>query len=204
VVTSIQQAVARLGLQQVREIVMLISCQSKIFNVDGFERDVRNSFNISLATTAFSQEIARVRRLNVEDAFLCGLMHDIGRPVLLQALSDDRKEFSTSSTEEEIREAAEELCVPMAGKLVSTWELPERLSTIIQHQDTPVETSEFDQQAAMLNLAIDLATITLDPQSEMPRELSHPMVNVLNLYPEDLEGVLARHTTILEWVRATA
>ena len=70
VVTSIQQAVARLGLLQVREIVMLISCQSRIFNVAGFEKDVRASFDLSLATAAFSQEIARVRRLNVEDAFL--------------------------------------------------------------------------------------------------------------------------------------
>lgn len=62
---------------------MLISCRSKVFNVEGFKTDVRESFDLSLATAALSQEIARVRRLNVEDAFLCGLLHDIGRPVLL-------------------------------------------------------------------------------------------------------------------------
>ncbi len=204
VVTSIQQAVARLGLLQVREIVMLISCQTRIFNVVGFEKDVRRSFDMSLATAAFSQEIARVRRLNVEDAFLCGLMHDIGRPVLLQSLSDNRHNSGNDATDDEIREAAEEVRILMASKLVTSWELPERLATIIEHQDMPIETTEFDQQAAMLNLAIDLARMMLDPGTTMPTELAHPMLDILNLYPEDFEGVLARHTTILEWVRAIA
>ena len=204
VVTSIQQAVARLGLLQVREIVMLISCQSRIFNVAGFEKDVRASFDLSLATAAFSQEIARVRRLNVEDAFLCGLMHDIGRPVLLQALSDVRHSTGLDFTDDDIRHAAEQMKIPMASRLITSWDLPERLATIIEHQATPVETAEYDQQAAMLNLAIDLAATMLDPGAQMPEELDHPMLDVLNLYPEDFEEVLARHTAIQEWVRASA
>ena len=90
-VTSTQQAVARMGLLRVREIVMVISCQSRIFNVPEFETDVRASFERSLATAAFSQEIARVRRLNVEDAFLCGLLHDVGRLLMFMKLPDQFK-----------------------------------------------------------------------------------------------------------------
>jgi len=202
-VTSIQQAVARLGLLCVREVVMLVSCQTKVFNVGGFEQDVRDSFAHSLATAAYSQEIARVRRLNVEDAFLCGLLHDIGRPVLLQSLSDDRKKSGSDATDDDVRFAAEEVRIPMAAKLIQSWELPARLSTTVEHQCTPVEAGELDQQAAILNLAIDLAQMTLDPATEMPEELSHPMIAILNLYPEDLGGVLGRHSQILEWVEST-
>ena len=202
-VTSIQQAVARLGLLRIREIVVLISCQATVFKVACFEEHVRQSFEKSLTTAAFSQEIARLRRLNVEDAFLCGLLHDVGRPVLLQALSDFRNESDADAADDEILEAAEEFRIPLAGRLVTCWELPERLATIIQHQQTPAETPEFDQQAAILNLAIDLAAIALDTDIEMPEQLTHPMIGVLNLYPDDVAHVLSQHAEILDWVRST-
>lgn len=201
-VTSIQQAVARLGLLRVREIVMLISCQSVVFNVDAFDKDVRQSFERSLATAAFSQEIARLKRLNVEDAFLCGLLHDVGRPVLLQSLSDYRRDNSPEVGDDAVRSAAEELRVAMGSRLVKSWELPERLAEIIEHQQTPLECVEYDRQAALLNLAMDIAQLALTSDAVMPQEVTHPMVEVLNLYPEDLSKVLEQHTSILEWVRS--
>jgi HD-like signal output (HDOD) protein len=170
--------------------------------VAGFEKDVRKSFEKSMTTAAFSQAIARNRRLNVEDAFLCGLLHDIGRPVLLQALSDCRNDGQADAADDEILDATEEYRIPMAGKLVLWWDLPKRLATIIQHQQTPTETTEFDQQAAILNLAIDLADIALDADTPMPEELTHPMIGVLNLYPDDVSHLLGQHTEILKWVRS--
>ncbi|MEO1979405.1 MAG: HDOD domain-containing protein, partial [Fuerstiella sp.] len=116
-VTSMQQAVARLGLLRIREIVMLISVQAKVFKVDGFEKDVRTSFEKSMTTAAFAQAIARNRRLNVEDAFLCGLLHDVGRPVLLQALSDFRNDSDIDAADDDILAATEEYRIPMASKL---------------------------------------------------------------------------------------
>ncbi|MEQ9411610.1 MAG: HDOD domain-containing protein [Fuerstiella sp.] len=202
-VMSVQQAVARLGLLRVREVVMLISCQSRVFNVAGFEQDVRESFERSLATAAFAQEIARVRRLNVEDAFLCGLLHDIGRPMLLQALSDHRGSADHGVSDDEIRGTAERLRVAMAGKLIRSWELPARLECVIQHQVNPEDAAEFEQATAILNLAIDIATLALTEDADVPKQISHPMVGVLNLYPEDLASILHQQTAILEWVRST-
>lgn len=203
-VTSIQQAVARLGLLQVREVVVLVSCETRVFNVGGFEADVKQSFVRSMATAAFAQEVARARRLNVEDAFLCGLLHDVGRPVLLQLLSDYRTDHQVQLTDEQIRVAADELRIPLACRLVESWELPTRLSTIIEHQNDPLAAGDCEQQAAILNLGSDLASTALDPDAELPAELIHPMMDVLNLYPEDMAGVLAQSDSILEWVRSSS
>lgn len=49
-VSSVQQATARLGLLAVREVVVLISCQCRVFDVPEFEAQVRQSFRYSLAT----------------------------------------------------------------------------------------------------------------------------------------------------------
>src|SRR5262249_25122517 len=83
---SLQQAVARVGSAKIREISLIIACRTGVFKVKGFEREVADTFKHSVATALFAQEIARQTRNNVEDSFLCGLLHDVGRPVLLQAL----------------------------------------------------------------------------------------------------------------------
>ncbi|MEZ6123144.1 MAG: HDOD domain-containing protein [Planctomycetaceae bacterium] len=201
-VTSIQQAVARLGLLHVREIVMLISCRSRIFNVEGFETDVRRSFERSLATAAFAQAIARVRRLNVEDAFLCGLLHDVGRPVLLQELSDHRAEADIDCSDDAIRSAAEEFRIPMACRLVTSWDLPDRIAAVIDHQDRPLEAGELEQQAAMNRMAIDLADLALAYRLPEPPWV-HPMADLLTLYPEDIVQILSKGPEIIEWVNST-
>ena len=61
---------------------------------------------------AYAKEIARLRRSNVEGAFLCGLLHDIGKPVLLQTLVDIQRSFGDG------RPCSRECCdgsLPYAG-----------------------------------------------------------------------------------------
>lgn len=204
-VSSVQQAVARLGLLKVREIVVVISCQCRIFDVPGFESDVRNSFRHSLATAVYAQETARIRRRNVEDAFLSGLLYDVGRPVLLQALMDRRRTAGLVAGDDELRQAAEDHRVGIATRLVGLWELPSRISEAIFHQDIPLDVMDACPGASILNLAIDLARLSLSADV-MPKveSFSHPMTEVLNLYPEQVQELLNHHEQVLDWVNTTA
>ena len=85
-IVSLQQAVARLGVQKIREISLAIAFRVGVFKLKGFESEITALFQHSVAAGMFAQEVARVTRRNVEDAFMCGLLHDVGRPVILQAL----------------------------------------------------------------------------------------------------------------------
>ncbi len=203
-VSSVQQAVARLGLLAVREIVVLISCKCRVFDVPEFESHVRKSFRHSLATAAFSQEIARTRRVNVEEAFLAGLLHDVGRPVLFQALADRRKMHGLIATDNEVLLAAEELRVPLAARLIKRWDLSERIVEVVLHQSTPLEAPACPLQAATLNLAIHLADQTLNIDTEEPSDNApHPMLEALSLYPEQFAKITQNRNQILEWVDST-
>ena len=203
-VSSVQQAVARLGLLAVREIVVLISCKCRVFDVPEFESHVRKSFRHSLATAAFSQEIARSRRVNVEEAFLAGLLHDVGRPVLFQALADRRKLHGLIATDSEVLRAANEHRVPLAARLIKSWELSERVVETVQHQSTPLDAPGCLMQAATLNLAIHLAHQTLNPGvEEFSEEAPHPMLETLSLYPEQFSKITQSRNQILEWVDST-
>ena len=202
-VSSIQQAVARLGLLCVREIVVLISCQCKIFDVPDFETYVRQSFRRSLATAAFAQEIARVRRMNVEEAFLSGLLHDVGRPILFQALATRRRRYGLEASDAEICEAAEKHRISLAAKLIISWDLSARVAEAVQFQLSPQDAPGCLQQAATINLASYLADYALSSGSAPASSDPHPMLTVLSLYPEQFQGILRNQDEILEWVNST-
>ena len=202
-VSSIQQAVARLGLLCVREIVVLISCQCKIFDVPDFETHVRQSFRRSLATAAFAQEIARVRRMNVEEAFLSGLLHDVGRPILFQALATRRRRYGLAASDAEICEAAEKHRILLAAKLIISWDLSARVAEAVQFQLSPQDAPGCLQQAATINLASYLADNALSLRSAPESSDSHPMLTVLSIYPEQFQGILRNQDAILEWVNST-
>jgi HD-like signal output (HDOD) protein len=202
-VSSIQQAVARLGLLCVREIVVLISCQCKIFDVPDFEAYVRQSFRRSLATAAFAQEIARVRRMNVEEAFLSGLLHDVGRPILFQALATRRRCYGLAASDAEICEAAEKHRISLAAKLIISWDLSARVAEAVQFQLSPQDAPGCLQQAATVNLASYLADKALSSTPAPESSDSHPMLMVLSIYPEQFQGILRNQDEILEWVNST-
>jgi hypothetical protein len=86
-IASLQHAVAMLGVNQLSEIAVTISLKSVTVKIPGHEADVRQLWRHALASGAYAKEIARMRRYNVESAYLCGLLHAVGKPVVLKTVT---------------------------------------------------------------------------------------------------------------------
>ncbi len=84
-IVSLQHAVARLGLELLAGVALAVSVRSGVYRIPGFEEETRSLWRHALASGLYAKEIARRRRHNVETAFLCGLLHEIGKPVVLKA-----------------------------------------------------------------------------------------------------------------------
>lgn len=194
--TSLQQAVARLGMRQVREVVLMFSMQTRLFAVPGFEPELRDIFHHVTATALFAQEIARARRLNVEDAFLAGLFHDVGKPVVLQAIMDARSKaaFEIKADRTATLALVEELH-PLAGRaLAGAWSLSASLSHIIEQHHNP---DAAQQGVWIVRFADELAHFALGAQDvDEAALLAHPAAEALNLYSDEIAGLIARSATI--------
>src|SRR5438132_707575 len=82
------------------------------------------------------QVIARARRWNVEEGFLCGLLHDVGRPVLLQAMVDLHRELGYPLDRQSAFAAMDEFHCRVGKYLTEEWTLPARVAeTILYHHD---------------------------------------------------------------------
>src|SRR5262245_31222855 len=80
---SLPQAVSRLGMPSITDIAVAVAVQGAVFAGDGCGELFAQLWRHSVMTAFFSKEIARTRRRSAEVAFLCGLLHDIGKAVLL-------------------------------------------------------------------------------------------------------------------------
>lgn len=196
-IVSLQQAVSRLGMKKIREIALLIATQTKVFKVPGYDEEIRATFRHSIATAAYSQEIARLRRWNVEDAFLTGLLHDAGKPVLWQLLIDVQKQLNLGVEAGLVDDIVEQMHAAVAAQLVESWKLPERISETIAFHHRPSEAPSAAQAAMTLRLADDLGHFAAGPRELSEESLrTHPMLVPLNLYPDELESLLKRKEAV--------
>ncbi|MBI4880654.1 MAG: HDOD domain-containing protein [Planctomycetes bacterium] len=204
-ILSLQQALNRLGLKKIRELALIASCESKVFRVAGFDLAVRGLFKHSLAAAAYAQEIARKRGDAVDEAFLCGLLHDVGRPVLLQAISDLKGEMGVEVERQSVLAAAAEFHCRVGSDLVQSWGLPERLAGAILHHHAPAQ-GEGARSAAMLTrLADDLAHYVAGPKDVTAEALrAHELLAPLALDGQEMERLLALKDTVLQIVESAA
>ena len=165
----------------------------------GYEKDVRNLWRHALTTGLFGKEIARKIRHNVENAFLCGLLHAIGKPVVLHTVLGLPKTSDNTVSWAVIEQLMNEFHVQVGIKLAESWKLPEPVcETILLYQDhTYAQATSPTKGAIITCMAHHMASFNLDPTSieeEVLRNLA--VVQDLNFYPEDMDALLELQDTI--------
>lgn len=189
---SIQQAVTRLGASHLRQLALVIACETRAFAAPGFEAEVRALFRHSLAVALCAKEIARQRRANVETAFLAGLLHDIGWPVVLHAVLELGHGQAPPHRDAvlgfaELRHAA------VGAAVARAWGLAEAVALGIEahHQARPG-----DELTATLALADALAWRGSGGDFSDERLQTLPATQALNLYPDAVAGLAALSPTL--------
>lgn len=190
-ISSLQQAIGRLGFSTITQIVLAVASKTRVFAVPGFEIEVKLAFQHALATALFAQEIARTRRSTVDVAFLAGLFHDFGQPVLLQALVDLHRELGVAPEPADVMLAIDAAHAAIGAKLVRRWAMPEKVADAVARHHAP----EGCELAMIVALADDFAH---------GRSVTQSLAAKLNLYPKDVEAIGKRADDIAMTVEAVA
>ncbi|HEY3254310.1 MAG TPA: HDOD domain-containing protein, partial [Polyangiaceae bacterium] len=186
-IVSLQQAVARVGAVKIREIALVIACRTGVFKAKGYEQEIDSVFSHSIGTALFAQEIARHTRNNVEDAFLCGLLHDVGRPVLLQALVTLLREAKLVADREAVLELVTELHEAAGSALAKAWTLPETVVTALGKHHAPHPGQE-SVPVRIVALADRFAHLAAEGDALTSAALAgHPALAALEIYPDVLD-----------------
>jgi putative nucleotidyltransferase with HDIG domain len=129
--SSLRLAIARLGILELRRVAITIACQSRVFRLRGWEAEVEELFRHSLTTALYASEIAKLVRVGDEEAFLGGLLHDVGHAVILQGLCEMEKKHKLALPRSAMTRLAETHHTRVGSRLIEQWGLSPRLAEVI-------------------------------------------------------------------------
>jgi len=197
-IVSLQHAVSRLGMGALCEIAMGIAVKGRVFSVEGHEDRLRGLWRHSAFTGAYTKEIARSLRRNVEGAFLSGLLHDIGRPVVLQLATDLEREAGERLDPEAVELAMAELHGTVGAMLLDRWGLPAWMGAAAEHHHDYAALTEHRTEVMTVALADRLAHWAVEgDEDELTALRELPVLADLNLYADELQALLDQRGAIL-------
>ncbi len=206
-IVSLQQAVSRLGFSTLCDIAFAVAVKGKVFDIKPFEAEARVLWKHALSTGLFAKEIARVRRRNVEGAFICGLLHDIGKPLILAAARNVASGGALPSGDA-LRPVLDQLHGVIGRELAARWNLSKQVAEAIEyHHDWP-NAPTYKEVVAMTAFADELSYRILAEEGEGALEVEKlralPVVAALNLYPDDLTTIVSSREKVLATMEATS
>ncbi len=183
-IRSVHDAVSRIGLGGARDLVFQVVYASTVAGLKAYQTEVQESFKRSVMCGVICRVGAPLLRLNVADAYLCGLLHDIGESRIYRILSEGK-----------LHPAPGEVAVlvdkyhPRAGaELAMRWALPDEIVQVCRrHEETGPPTSD---QLRLVRVA-DLVLPFVTEPSEKP-ELPQPELGELGVSVDQARLIIGR------------
>ena len=200
---SLQQAITRLGMRNISEIAVAVSVNPKIFKVEGYEELVQALWHTSLATASWARELARQIRRNTESVFLCGLLHQIGKPAVLQVAIELAQQYQIDVRDEVVDQLLSSFEVLVGTDLAQRWKLPEEvIATIASFGGQPID-ERYQPVSDIIFAARVLAEYMLNAETmEVENLLGHPALEIIGLDESGLEQVLMSESQIRDSIKA--
>lgn len=202
-IVSMQQAVSWLGMKMLGELALTVSIESGVFRVHGYEPEITSLWRQALASGLYAKEIARQGRHNVEGAFLCGLLHTIGKPVVLQAVLEIQHSMDLSLEWQAFSMLLDVHHVQVGAAVVEKWNLPPQVKEAILYYQDYTQAPNPSPVAMVTCLADCLASNLLGLEELNAAAMETlPVVEALNLYPDDMDELHGQADKILQAVDA--
>jgi HD-like signal output (HDOD) protein len=163
---SLQQAIARLGMNVISEIALTAALGSKLFHTPGYEAYVEYNWQHALATSLWAREIARHANIEPGICFLAGLLHSIGRPAVLQTLLELANQHQQTLTPETVYLLENKYCQPVTELVVIRWGMPQQVIDAVKPYQVEQPAEQASDIAAVVHAASRLASYMLDIAAE--------------------------------------
>ncbi len=198
-IVSLSQAVVRMGVGTLRDVAVVAASQARVFGNPRAVMKMRAMMRHALASAWFAQELARMKRWNVEEAFLAGLVHDLGEAVVLNALLEMGQQCGTPVPAPEVDAASRDAHAPVGAELLAAWKLPARVILSTRHHHAPEEAREGSNLASVVAVADLLSRWALGLEILTDEAVkTAPLHRKLNLYPEDVAVLMQRKKAALD------
>jgi HD-like signal output (HDOD) protein len=200
-VVTLPQAIAWLGMREIRTIAFAVAVQGQVFASTYFRREMNELWRESVITALFAQEIARLKRRNADSAYLCGLLHRAGLAVVLGRVGAAALTHRLSPDAAMVMQFAQDHEGRVGAQLAESWNLPPAVRASIAHWRDPLEANEWRTEVMEVALARQISDELRTPGigGELPNSMLGPVskwMDVLSIYPDELFSLMAQRAAI--------
>jgi putative nucleotidyltransferase with HDIG domain len=128
-VTSLRDAVTRLGMEELGLLFFEITASVRIFRAPGFDRFMGSLRRHSSMTAQLARLVCRQTSVMDEYAFMCALLHDVGMAAGAAVVGKD-------VPAEIAWPAIQEVHGEIGGLLTLAWKLPPDVTVVVQNHHT--------------------------------------------------------------------
>lgn len=189
-IRDLNAACSRLGMRTIANTVQIVANRNLFVTGNAaLKRSMERLWRHSVATAHCANEIARLIMLpNLESIFLAGLIHDVGKVMLLELVASPKSTVvrSLQNNPQLLTEVLENLH-PLLGLFICQgWSLPPnfRAAVYFHHSPASCPVKDWIQAIHIVALANTLAKVEGYGMSEGPTETflaSHPSTIALGL-----------------------
>lgn len=159
-ITTINYAIVVLGLNNIKNIVISTAIMNQFSSTGDRLLDLREFWRHSLLCGIIAKKIAEHMGIkNAEEIFMCGLLHDFGKLILLNFFEPEFIEAFNLSKKEKIPLIDAENKVfgfnhaGVGALVLKKWRLPQSLVSAVESHHTPDENSSSFRVSSIVHVA---------------------------------------------------
>ncbi|GAB4147992.1 MAG: HDOD domain-containing protein [Planctomycetota bacterium] len=205
-VSSISLAVSVMGFSMTKKVAL----KAAVFSIFGKKRDRVRQFDPlgfwkhSIFTGVAARTLGSVSPVfadsNAEDLYICGLLHDIGKIILLEKASDAYLPMLERASRDSLSELEAELeqfgftHADVGSVLAIKWFLPEDLTIAIRYHHAPCRDPFHRSLSSLIHLANHLAWSAGNPSTAGTPQppIEHEVYDQVGLDPQRVEDLLVQ------------
>ncbi len=162
-VTSINQAVIRLGTESVRRALLAVCFASWAQPLDAQAGSVKEQVAHGVVTGTLARHVASSASADSDEAFAQGLLHDIGKLFLLRLRAEYIRKGGQLPAQDELARVETEHHAEIGGLAMQLWGLPLVLREPIRWHHDPLSAPTYPRAAAIIYVANALSHRYADP-----------------------------------------
>lgn len=164
----------------------------------------RRLWQVCTAAAIWTREAAALARRRSRLSYVCGLLHDVGRPVTAVACEEVAAQLGVELDPATVGDLMHEHHAAVAEQLARRWNLPETVVRCMRGRPQVDEGGQGPRELPAVHLGHHLADLVASQGPEFAREAlaADPVLDILNIGPDRFRGLVDRADWVTRQVEA--